>query len=178
MHVVGQQLDRIEEKIVEKTAISKPQKPLIDLPSQREKLSFKTSQAKTLKIVEKIISDLKVKIEGTSTSATQSISRNKKEIVFEENTKSDSLFSASAKKVFDNDLPEIKRFVGKYNLISFTKNWYSKPTSPDMQFEERSFQTQFFVSAFILIILTNLDLPEPRFHVKLGKYYSLTQSMN
>ena len=29
--------------------------------------------------------------------------------------------------------------------MSFTKNWYSKPT-PDMQFEERSFQTQFFIS--------------------------------
>ena len=31
--------------------------------------------------------------------------------------------------------------------MSFTKNWYSKPTPPDMQFEERSFQTQFYVSA-------------------------------
>ena len=31
--------------------------------------------------------------------------------------------------------------------MSFTKNWYSKPTPPDMQFEERSFQTQFSVSA-------------------------------
>ena len=31
--------------------------------------------------------------------------------------------------------------------MSFTKNWYSKPTHPDMQFEERSFQTQFSISA-------------------------------
>ena len=31
--------------------------------------------------------------------------------------------------------------------MSFTKNWYSKPTHSDMQFEERSFQTQFSVSA-------------------------------
>ena len=31
--------------------------------------------------------------------------------------------------------------------MSFTKNWYSKPTPPYMQFEERSFQTQFSVSA-------------------------------
>ena len=30
--------------------------------------------------------------------------------------------------------------------MSFTKNWYSKPTPPDMRFEERSFQTQFYVS--------------------------------
>ena len=31
--------------------------------------------------------------------------------------------------------------------MSFTKNWYSKPTPPDMQFEERSFQIQFSISA-------------------------------
>ena len=31
--------------------------------------------------------------------------------------------------------------------MSFTKNWYSRPTPPDMQFEERVFQTQFSVSA-------------------------------
>ena len=78
LHVIGQQLDRIEEKIVEKTTISKPEKPLIDLPSQREKLSFKTSKAKTLEIVEKMLSDLKEKIGGSSTSAAQTISRNEK----------------------------------------------------------------------------------------------------
>ena len=33
LHVIGQQLDCIEEKIDEKTATSKPEKPLIDLPS-------------------------------------------------------------------------------------------------------------------------------------------------
>ena len=31
--------------------------------------------------------------------------------------------------------------------MSFTKNWYSRPTPLDMQFEERVFQTQFSVSA-------------------------------
>ena len=43
LHVIGQQLDRIEEKIVEKTVFVKFEKPLIDLSSQREKISFKTS---------------------------------------------------------------------------------------------------------------------------------------
>ena len=33
-------------------------------------------------------------------------------------------------------------------------------------------------SSLILITFTNLDLPEPRFHVKLGKYYGVTQSLN
>ena len=31
--------------------------------------------------------------------------------------------------------------------MSFTKNWYSKPTPLDMRFEERAFQTQFSVFA-------------------------------
>ena len=73
LHVIGQQLDCIEEKIVETTTASKPEKPLIDLPSQDGKLKFKTSQAKTLDIVEKIRSDLKIKTEGTSTSVACTI---------------------------------------------------------------------------------------------------------
>ena len=49
-------------------------------------MKFKTSQAKTLEIVEKMLFDLKVKTESTSTSAALTISRNEKEIVSEENT--------------------------------------------------------------------------------------------
>ena len=54
LHVIGEQLGRIEEKIVERTvSLEKPaseksisikiKTPLIDLPSQREKDMFKTS---------------------------------------------------------------------------------------------------------------------------------------
>ena len=122
---------------------------MIDLPSQRENLKFKTSQAKTLDIIEKMLVDLKVKTKGTSTStpAARTISKNGKEIVSEEYTNFDIVSSVSAKKIFDDDLPEIKRFVRNSKPMSFTKNWYSKPTPHDMQFEERSFQTQFSVSA-------------------------------
>ena len=93
LHIIGQQLNRIEEKIVEKTLVSKTEKPLIDLPSQNG----------SLKLL--ILSDLKVKTKGTSTSAARTISRNEKEIVSDENTDSDSLSFVSAKKVFDDDLP-------------------------------------------------------------------------
>ena len=63
---------------------------MIDLPSQREKdmfktSLFKTSQSKTLEIVKKMFSDLKIKIEGTSRSTVCTISRNEKEIVSVEN---------------------------------------------------------------------------------------------
>ena len=146
LHVIGQQLDRIEEKIAEKNVSKeksvsvekyvsvKTEKPLIDLPSQRENLKFKNSQAKTLDIVEKMLANLKVKTEGTSTStpAAQTISKNRKEIVSEEHTDSDTVSSVFAKKVFDDDLPKIKRFVGNSKPMPLTKNWYSKPTPPNM----------------------------------------------
>ena len=97
-----------------------------------------------------MLSDLKVKTEGTSTSTSAARTISKKEIVFEENIDSNIVSSVSfvlAKRIFDDDFPEIKRFVGNSKPMSCTKNWYSKPTPPDMQFEERSFQTQFSVSA-------------------------------
>ena len=102
---------------------------------------LKTSQSKTLEVVEKMLSDLKVKTEGTSSStpAAQTISKN--EIVSEENIDSDTVSSVSAKMIFDDDLPEIKRFIGNLKRMSFTKNWDSRPTPHDMQFEERVFQT-------------------------------------
>ena len=53
LHIIGQQLDRIEEK-VEKLTFSKLEKPLIDLPSQKGKLRIKTSQAKTIEKVEQM----------------------------------------------------------------------------------------------------------------------------
>ena len=107
---------------------------------------FKTSQSKTLEIVEKMLSNLKVKTEGTSRSTACTISKNGKEIVSDENTDSGTVSSVSAKNIFDDELPEIKRFVGNPKPMSFIKNWYSRPTPPDIQFEERVFQTQFFVS--------------------------------
>ena len=106
---IGKQLDRIEEKIVERTvSIEKPafvktKKPLIDLPSQREKVMFKTAQSKMLEVVDKMFSDLKVKTEGTSRNTTCTISKKGKEIVSDEYTDSDTVSSVSATKIFGND---------------------------------------------------------------------------
>ena len=111
LHVIGQQLNRIEEKIVEKTvSVEKPisekpisvktEKLLIDLPSQREKVMFKTSQSKTLEIVEKMLSDLKVKTEGTSSSTPAARTISKNEIVSDENTDFDTVSFVSAKRFF------------------------------------------------------------------------------
>ena len=101
----------------------------------------------------------KIKTEqNTSTSTAHAISRNKEEIVFSEDSDSDSSFFASDKFVFK--LPKVKRIVVKPNPMSFTENWYSKPTPPDMQFEERFFQTQFSVSTDKLYEWNIDGLPE------------------
>ena len=71
-----------------------------------------------------MLSDLKVKIEGTSTSTLAARTICQKEIVSEENIDSDTVSSVSAKRNFDDDFPEIKRFVGNSKPMSFTKNWY------------------------------------------------------
>ena len=153
LHVIGQQLDCIEEKIVEDTVsisekfvFEKIEEPLTNLSSQKEKVMFKTSQSKMLEVVDKMLSNLKIKIEGTSRSTTCTISKKEKEIVSDEHTNSDTISSVSAKEIFSNDFPEIKRFVGNPKPMSFTKNWYSKPIPPDIQFKERIFQPQFPVS--------------------------------
>ena len=99
LYIIGQQLDRIEEKIVdsiekpasEKFVFVKTEKPLIDLPSQREKVMFKTSQSKMLEVVDKMLYDLKVKTKGTSRSTACTISKNGKEIVSNEHTDSDTV---------------------------------------------------------------------------------------
>ena len=52
LHIIGQQLDRIEENIEKPTSSFKSKKPLIDLPGQRQNLSLKTTQTKTIEKVE------------------------------------------------------------------------------------------------------------------------------
>ena len=102
---------------------------MIDLPSQREKVMFKTSQSKTLEVVEKMLSNLKVKTEGTSRSTACTISKNGKEIVSDENTDSGTVSSVSAKNIFDDELPKIKRFVGNPKPMSFIKKLVFKTYS-------------------------------------------------
>ena len=52
-----------------------------------------------LEVVDKMLSDLRVKTEGTSRSTACTISKNGKEIVSDENTNSDIVSSVSANTV-------------------------------------------------------------------------------
>ena len=63
--------------------------------------------------------------------------------------------SSNSEATSDEEINKIEEAFGKLQRIhtkkpnptTFTKNWYPRPTPPDMQFEERSFQHQFSVSA-------------------------------
>jgi hypothetical protein len=43
--------------------------------------------------------------------------------------------------------PKLERIFNDSKPVNFAKNWYSRPTPPDLQFEERFLQSQFSVSA-------------------------------
>ena len=156
LHIIGQQLDRIEEKIVEKTVslekfVSvKTVKPLIDLPNQREKVMFKTSQSKTFEIVEKMLSNLKVKTEGTSRSTACIILRNEKEIVSD--TDSDTISTVSAKKIFDDDLPEQKDLLEIPNPCLLLRTDIQNPLLLICNLKKDLFKHSFL---FLLIRFTN-----------------------
>ena len=148
LHVIGQQPDHIENTISIKKSVSEKsvliEKPLLDLSSQKEKVLLKTSQSKMLEVVDKMLSDLKIKIEGTSRSTTYAISKNEKEIVSDKHTDSDSVppeivsdkhtdsDSVPAKEILNDELPEIKRFVENSKPMSFSQNCYSRPIPPDI----------------------------------------------
>ena len=87
LHIISQQLDHIEERERERerpVSSIKVEKPLIDLPGQRQNLSLKTTQSKTIEKVEQMLFDLqkiKTKQNTTSTSTAHAISRKGKYIV-------------------------------------------------------------------------------------------------
>ena len=120
LHVIDQQPDHIKNTASEKSVLIK--KPLFDLSSQKEKVLLKTSPSNMLEIVDKMLSDLKIKIEGTSRSTPCTISKNEKEIVSDEHTDSDTISSVPAKQLLNDKLPEIKRFVENSKPMSFTQN--------------------------------------------------------
>ena len=127
-------LDCIGGKI-EKTTFSKTEKPLIDFLGQRQNLSLKTTQIKTIEKVEQMFFDLqkiKTKQNTTSTSTANAISKKREEVFFF------FFFSPNIHiltlhplllilknlrpwiNLFLNYL-KLKRFVGKPNPMSFTK---------------------------------------------------------
>jgi hypothetical protein len=66
LHMIGQQLDRIEEKIFPTS--TKIEKPLILLPEKRKSLGLKPKSQKNIEKIEEMISDVKIYQNQASTS--------------------------------------------------------------------------------------------------------------
>ena len=102
-----------------------------------------------LEVVDKMLSDLKIKIEGTSRSTPCTISKNEKEIVSNKHTDSNTV---PAKEILNDELPEIRRFVENSKPMSFTQNWYSRSILLIYSFKKEFFNHNF---SFPLICFTN-----------------------
>ena len=88
----------------------------------------------------------KIKTEqGTSTNTAHAISRKKREILFSLKMQDLTLHLLLLIKLLLNYM-KLKYLLENPIPCLLQKNWYSKPIPPDMQFEERIFQTQFSIS--------------------------------
>jgi len=100
-----------------------------------------------------MLSELKLKTEAGSSRNACAINRGQ-EISDESDSESSNSSTDSNIKILEEKKileklifhRNFKDISIKPNLLNLTKNWYSKPTPPDLQFEERFFQTQFSIS--------------------------------
>jgi hypothetical protein len=188
LHIIGQQLDRIEEKIESSKIIKKPiplavkkdiEKPLISLPEERRGISLKTNSQKNLEKIEEMLQELSLRKatqmmhsvpESSSSNITSNVNKacvinhDKGKNIFNnfsdnESDKSEESDSSVSNSSTDEDIKILEKNFGKIGTspkvqrifkskpVNLTKNWYNKPTPPDLQYEERIFQNQFSVSA-------------------------------
>jgi hypothetical protein len=122
--------------------------PLIKTQELKPGLSLKTSKTKTSEKIDQMLKELtKIKTEKGESSTVNVLHKNDEVTV--------ETCSSNSETTSDEEIDKLEKAFGKLQRItnkkpnptSFTKNWYPRPTPPDMQFEERNFQHQFSVSA-------------------------------
>jgi len=146
-------LDKIEEKLDNKPLSKKKhkpfkqEKPIIKFPEPKLGTSLKVNKNKSsVEKIEEMLKDLvKTKQEQASSSNTVSVAKipESSENSFETESSSESESDENIRKVEKAlsalELNRINK--PKFSPTTLTKNWYPKPTPPDIQFEERSFQS-------------------------------------
>jgi hypothetical protein len=144
LHTIGQQLDRIEEKF---SSLSSKEDPLISLPDNRKTLGLRPKSEKTMEKIEAMLSDLKISQASSSGKMISPLSYPLTDT--DSSTSSTNTNIKILEETFgkENREPKVQRIYDKPKSVGFTKNWYSRPTPPDLQFEERFLQTQFSVSS-------------------------------
>jgi hypothetical protein len=143
-------LDKIEDKLNNKPV--KQEKPLIKILELKLGNSSKVNKNKSVEKIEEMLKELmKAKQEQPGTSNTVAIanipksSENSSETEITSESDSDENIRQVEKALSSLELNMIHK--PKFPPASLTKNWYPKPTPPDIQFEKRNFQSQFAVSA-------------------------------
>jgi hypothetical protein len=151
LNTIGDQLDKIENKIYSintKPSSIKIETPLIKTQELKPGLSLKTNKTKTSEKIDQMLKEIKnIKTKKGEPSSINALHNNEEVTV-------NTCFSNS-KTTSDEEINKLKKSFGKLQKItnkkpnptSFTKNWYTRPTPPNMQFKERKFQHQFLVSA-------------------------------
>ncbi|KAL0008661.1 hypothetical protein SO802_010163 [Lithocarpus litseifolius] len=122
------------------------EKPLVKLPTNRQ-TRLKSKDKTALEIVTQMIEDLKKE------PVTPSPSKGPQLTTLDVCTASSSSSKASSKS--DKEIEHIEsqfrslevKKLHHPNPISLTKNWYPRPTPPDLQYEERNVSNQFTVTS-------------------------------
>jgi hypothetical protein len=130
--------------ILQKRNISlfKQEKPIIKFPELKPGTCLKVNKKKSsVEKIEEMLKDLvKTKQEQPSSSNTVSVAN------ITESSESSSETESSSESESDENIRKVEKALElnrihkpKLPSTSLTKNWYPKPTPPDIQFEERSF---------------------------------------
>jgi hypothetical protein len=158
LNSIGNQLDKIEEKLdnkplkQEKLKPLKQEKPLIKIPELKLGTGLKVNKNKSVEKIEEMLKELvKTKQEQPSSSNTMFVAN------IPESSKNSFETESSSESESDENIRQVEKALSalelnrihkpKFPPTSLTKNWYPRPTPPDIQFKERSFQSQFAVFA-------------------------------
>ncbi|CAL9004328.1 unnamed protein product, partial [Prunus brigantina] len=150
--------NKIETKIdkigvLETKSKPKIEKPIVQFQDLKSSPTLKIKP--TMKKIEEMLEQLTPsKIEKTEKSGLKTLDsfQNLSPSEFEpETVESETSNISKIENAFRNlevqVKPKLKRLDRHISPTSLTKNWYPRPTPPDIQFEERHFQTQFSVSS-------------------------------
>ena len=136
-----QKIDEIKPSISKKL-----EKPLIQLPKDRSKLGISTKYSKRLQKIEEVIQKMEVKVEPSQVNTiNQNDEQTSKYNKPSKTSSSEGSIDSKIKELEEQfDSQNLNKLTfSKVNPTSTTKNWYFRPTPPDLQFEEKNISNQF-----------------------------------
>ena len=111
--------------------------PLIKTKELKPGLSLKTNKTKTNEKIDQMLKELtKIKTEKGEPLSINVLHKNEEVTVNTCSSSNSETTSDEEINKFEKSFGRLQRITNKKpNPTSFTKNWYPRPTPPDMQFE-------------------------------------------